>query len=86
MTNLQLYLAIGLPIFAILTSLIVSLVQISSIRGDMRDQRADFRVDLADIKAEIKGLRADGKADMTGLRSDIQLLTGKVYEMMGKDK
>jgi len=53
---MQLYLAVGLPTLAVVTSLIVSLVQISGIREDIRE-----------------------------LRGDMKLLTGKVYEMMGKD-
>jgi heme exporter protein D len=61
MTNEQLYLAVGLPVFAMVTSLIVSLVQISAIKADIQDIRAEMRA----------------------MRQDFQLLTGKVYEMMG---
>ena len=39
MTDAQLYLAIGLPTLAVLASLTVSLVQISGIRGDIRQIR-----------------------------------------------
>jgi hypothetical protein len=66
MTNEQLYFAIGLPVFAIITSLILSLVQISGIREDMRQMRTELH------------------ADMNVIRASIELLTGKVYEMMGK--
>jgi hypothetical protein len=66
MTNAQLYFAIGLPIFVIVTSLILSLVQVSGIREDMRQMRTEFR------------------ADINAIRGDIAILTGKVYEMMGK--
>jgi uncharacterized membrane protein (DUF106 family) len=69
MTNLQLYLAIGLPTFAILTSLIISLLQISAIREEMKELRTDMR--------EIRG-------ELREIRNDIKLLTGKVYEMMGQ--
>jgi hypothetical protein len=55
MTNVQLYIAIALPVFAIITSLILSLVSISGIREDIRE-----------------------------LRTSVNLLTGKVYEMMGQ--
>jgi hypothetical protein len=44
MTNLQLYIAIGLPTIAVLASLTVSLVQISAIREDIRELRADFKL------------------------------------------
>jgi hypothetical protein len=53
MTSIQLYLAVGIPIIAILTSLTVSLLQVSAIRAevariheDMRGLRADFREDM----------------------------------------
>jgi hypothetical protein len=55
MTDMQLYIAVGLPITAVLASLVINLFQISGIRDDIREMRAD-----------------------------IKLLTGKVYEMMGK--
>ena len=39
MNNLQLYLAVGLSAIAVLASTVVSLVQISGIRDDMRELR-----------------------------------------------
>jgi len=50
MTNTQLYLAIGLPILAVISSLVVSLVQISGIRTEISDLRADLREIRSDIK------------------------------------
>ena len=44
MTNAQLYLAIGLPIHAILTSLAVNLFMITGIREDIRELRADMKL------------------------------------------
>jgi hypothetical protein len=44
MSNLQLYIAIGLPVIAVLTSLVVSLVQISAIREDIREMRSDIKL------------------------------------------
>ena len=67
MTNLQLYIAIGLPTLAVIASLIISLVTISGIRDDMRDLRHDFN----ELRRE--------------LNTKIDLLTGKVYEMMAKE-
>jgi hypothetical protein len=58
-TNLQLYLAVGLPTIAVLASMVVSLVQISGIREDMRELRRE-------------------------VNTKIDLLTGKVYELMAK--
>jgi hypothetical protein len=50
MTSTQLYPAIGLPILAVLSSLVVSLVQISGIRTEISDIRADLREIRSDIK------------------------------------
>jgi len=66
MTIVQLYLAIGLPILAVLASLVVSLVQITGIKEDIREIRREAREDILQIL------------------SKIDLLTGKVYEMMGQ--
>ncbi len=44
MTNVQLYLAVGLPVLAIITSLIISLMQISGIREDIRELRGDMKL------------------------------------------
>jgi hypothetical protein len=44
MTNFQLYLATGLPTLAILTSLAVSMFQISGVREDMREIRSDLKL------------------------------------------
>ena len=54
MNDIQLYVAIGLPTIAVLASLTVSLVQISAIRDDIREIRADTRAQLTEIRSDIK--------------------------------
>ena len=85
MTNIQLYLAIGLPIIAVLTSLTVSMLQVSAIRGEMRGIRDDFREDMrslrADFRDDMNGMRSDIREDMRALRTDLNTLTGKVIEI-----
>jgi hypothetical protein len=44
MSNLQLYIAVGLPTLAVIASLIVSLAQISAIREDIREIRSDIKL------------------------------------------
>jgi len=44
MTNTQIYLAIGLPCLTVITSLIIALIQISGIREDIREVRADMKL------------------------------------------
>jgi len=81
MTDTQLYLGLGIPVLAIMTSLIVSLVQVSGIRDDMRQMRAEFhassRALATDVRTDLGGLRTDFAA----LRNDFATLTGKVVEI-----
>ena len=79
-TNVQLYLVVGLPMILVLASLTVNLVQISGIRAEMSNLREDTRSQIASIRAEIGTLRED----IREIRSDIKLLTGKVYELMSQ--
>lgn len=43
MNQIQLYIAIGLPVIAVLSSLTVSLFQISGLREDIREIRNDVK-------------------------------------------
>jgi len=54
MSGLQLCIAIGLPVIAVLTSLVVSLVQISAIREEMRSNMQAIREDIREIRSDIK--------------------------------
>ncbi|MGO4880221.1 MAG: hypothetical protein ACLP59_05295 [Bryobacteraceae bacterium] len=54
MSNLQLFIAVGLPVIAVITSLVISLVQISAIREDMRVQLGAIREDIREIRPDIK--------------------------------
>ena len=54
MTSTQVYFAIGLPCFTIVTSLIISLVQISSIREDVRELRKEVGADIREVRSDIK--------------------------------
>ncbi len=73
--NLQLYIALGLPTIAVLTSLGINLFAISGIRSEIDG----IRREVDSIRREIDNIRAD----IREIRGDIKLLTGKVYEMMG---
>jgi hypothetical protein len=52
--NVQLYIGIGLPVIAVLTSLTISLVQISAIRDEMRTNMQGIREDIREIRSDIK--------------------------------
>jgi hypothetical protein len=84
MTNVQLYLAIGLPILAVLASLVVSLVQISGIKEDIRELRGEMRGLRKDSQDSLSEARKEAREDRLQIAADIKVLTGKVYEMMGQ--
>lgn len=71
MTDTQLYLALAIPVFAIVTSLIVSLVQVSGIREDMRGMRTEFHGDFASLHSDITNL--------TGKVNDIYNVSKSVW-------
>jgi len=52
-TDTQLYIAIGLPVIAVLTSLVISLIQISGIREDMREFRREFNELRREVNTKI---------------------------------
>jgi len=54
MTDTQLYIAIGLPIIAVLTSLTISLLQISAIRNEVGENMREIRADIREIRSDIK--------------------------------
>lgn len=56
MADTQLYIAIVLPTLTILASLVVSLIQISGIRADIRQIRDELHI-LAGIVHEMRGSR-----------------------------
>jgi hypothetical protein len=59
--NLQLYLSIGLPTIAVLSTLAVNIIQVKGIRTDMQQLRVEIGQLRTDMNAEFRGLRADIK-------------------------
>lgn len=62
MTNAQPYFAIGLPCFTIVTSLIISLIQVSGVKDSIKEIRDDIR----DIRSDIKILTAAKVYELMG--------------------
>jgi hypothetical protein len=53
MTNLHLYLAVGLPVFATVVALVVNLVQITGIKTDVKGLRSEVNTKLDMILVEV---------------------------------
>ncbi len=73
MTNLQLYLAIALPVFAIVVALIVNLVQITGIKGDVNGLRGEMNSGFSSLRGDINGLRSE-------MNTKLDLILAKLYE------
>jgi hypothetical protein len=69
MTNLQLYLAVGLPVFAIVVALVVNLVQITGIKTGMMSLRGDIN----GIRGEMNSLRSE-------INTKLDMILAKFYE------
>jgi len=55
-TNVQLYLAIGIPTLAVLASMTISLFTLSGVREDIREIRSDIKImrgKIADIDTRL---------------------------------
>ena len=64
LSNLQLYIAVGLPTIAVLASLTISLFQLSGIREDMREIRSDIKnitSKIADIDTRLSVIEDRGR-------------------------
>ena len=89
MTDLQLYIAIGLPTLAVLASLTVSIIQISAIREDVREVRremADLRKEMNEVRKEVNEVRKEMNELRREVNTKIDLLMGKIYELMTERK
>jgi len=83
MTNVQLYLAVGLPTFAIVVALLVNLVQITGIKTEV----SGLRVEINGLRGEMNSLRGEMNSlrnEMNSLRSEVttklDLIIAKLYE------
>lgn len=57
--DLRLSIAIGIPILAAVGSMVVSLVQISGIREELRNSFRDLREEMRELRAEFRELRTE---------------------------
>jgi len=85
MTNTQLFLAIGLPILVILTSLAISMWQISGVREDLRENMRQMRTEMnalrTELRTETKEALATFNGSLAGIRDDIKTMTGKLADL-----
>jgi hypothetical protein len=74
MNNTQLYIGLGIPCLAIITSLIVSILQVSGIREDMRHMRTEFHGDYQALRRDMQ--------DLTGKAVDIDNRLTRIEERL----
>jgi chaperonin cofactor prefoldin len=92
MTDVQLYLAVGLPVFAFLLSIAVSVVQTSSIQaritsvetgmsGRLTSVEASMSARFTSLESNINARFSSVDARLNSLENRFETLTGKVVEM-----
>jgi predicted nucleic acid-binding Zn-ribbon protein len=85
MSDVQLYLAIGIPMIAVLASLTVSLVQISAIREGLRELRSDVRGDIStirdDVHSQISAIREDVRSQVSTIHDEVREMRSDMREI-----
>jgi hypothetical protein len=92
MTDVQLYMAIGLPVFAFLLNIALGVVQtnslqarISSVETGVNSRLSDFESTMnsrfASVDARFASLELNMNTRFTSLESRFDTLTGKVVEI-----
>jgi hypothetical protein len=80
-TNVQLYLAVGIPFFAVLIGLVFNNIRINDmrdlLRAEIQTSRAESKADIAELRGEFAELRAE----MRGMRQLIDAIMGKLDEL-----
>jgi hypothetical protein len=92
MTDTRLYLAMTkMPTFAALVGILVNLVQIGGIRtevaglrGEINGLRSEFNGLRGEFRGEVNSLRSELKGEINSLRAGLDLLTGKVIELVDR--
>ena len=56
MSNVQLYLSIGLPTIAVLTTLAVNLIQVMGVRSDLQQLRTSMEAQFAEVRRDIRDI------------------------------
>lgn len=69
MTNLQIYISIGLPTLTILACIAASIVQVSGLRELVNARFDAVHDDIKELKADIREIRADLKDHAVRLKA-----------------
>ena len=81
MTDTQLYLAIGLPVFAVMLNIIAGIVQHSSTQSRFTSVESRFTNPESTMNGRFTSLESTMNARFTSVESRFETLTGKVIEM-----
>ena len=85
MTDMQLYLTIGMPTLAILVGILVNLVQFAALNGRLTAIETRFEARLSGLEARfdarMNALETRFDARMSALEAKFDILVGKVIEI-----
>jgi hypothetical protein len=85
MTDMQLYLAVGLPVFAFLLNITLGVIQTNSIQARITSVESALNSRLTSLEsntnARFSSLESNMNARFTSVEARFDTLTGKVVEM-----
>lgn len=81
MTDTQLYLAIGVPIIAIMLGMLFNHIRIGDVHTRINDMRDLLRAEIQTSREQTRADTAELKGEMGELKTMLKVLMGKVDEM-----
>ena len=81
MTDVQLYLAIGLPVFAFLLNIALGVIQTNSLQARISSVETSTNSRFASVDARFSGLESNMNARFTSLETRFDTLTDKVVDI-----
>jgi len=76
-TNVQLYLAVGMPTLAILAGILINGMQFAALRGEMQSLRDSNRGEMQSLRGEMQSLNAR----LSSVETRLDMLLAKVMEI-----
>ena len=81
MTDVQLYLAICLPVFAFLLNIALGVIQTNSLQARITSVETSMNSRFAGVDARFSSLESNMNARFTSLETRFDTLTGKVVDI-----
>ena len=81
MTDVQLYFAVGLPVFAFLLSIALGVIQTNAIQARITSVETSMNARFSSLESNMNARFSSIDARLNSLENRFETLTGKVVEM-----